>query len=146
MPGFPGPGEPPRTVLPAPSFSPDVIKEIRSIKESAHPCGPARPQKAFAGSYAGGTTFKLPPGTREQALALPGARSFDPSGKGRRPMKEWVVVPAEHQAAWDEFADAALAFVAAPGPAPTRRRTRQSEPRSPLPPPLPPPSPGGSPS
>ena len=64
-----------------------MIKEIRSIKESAHPCGPARPQKAFAGSYAGGTTFKLPPGTREQALALPGARSFDPSGKGR-PMKE----------------------------------------------------------
>jgi hypothetical protein len=69
--------------------------------------------KAFAGSYAGGTTFKLPPSIRAQAMALPGAGPFDPSGKGR-PMKEWVVVPAQHQSAWDEFADAALAFVLGP--------------------------------
>jgi len=68
--------------------------------------------KAFAGGYAGGVTFKLPPGRREQALALAGAVLFDPAGKGR-PMKEWVVVPAEHSERWDDLADDAAGYVRA---------------------------------
>lgn len=43
---------------------------------------------------------------RERALALDGAHLFDPSG--RRPMKEWVVVPLAHAQAWAQLAEAAL--------------------------------------
>ncbi|AXT85822.1 hypothetical protein C6I20_11900 [Aeromicrobium sp. A1-2] len=42
-----------------------------------------------------------------EALALTGAQPFDPSGKGR-PMKDWVVVPAEHAAEWQRLAEAGL--------------------------------------
>ena len=65
--------------------------------------------KAFAGGFAGGVAFKLPPREREQALALAGVVLFDPSSNGR-PMKEWVVVPKAHQARWDALAEAALAY------------------------------------
>jgi hypothetical protein len=65
--------------------------------------------KAFMGAYGGGVVFKLDPAARERALALAGSELFDPMGG--RPMREWVVVDAEHQAAWPELADAALAKV-----------------------------------
>ncbi|MEV7005679.1 hypothetical protein [Streptosporangium sp. NPDC051022] len=56
--------------------------------------------KAFACLLGGTLAFKLMAGTAEhtEALALPGAELFDPSGK-HRPMKDWVAVPvacAEH--------------------------------------------------
>jgi hypothetical protein len=53
---------------------------------------------AFAGSFDGGAVFKLPEPSRSGALALAGAVLFDPSGK--RPMKQWVVVPAAHEERW----------------------------------------------
>ncbi|QWF82900.1 hypothetical protein [Amycolatopsis sp. CA-230715] len=40
------------------------------------------------------------------ALQLPGAHLFDPSGKGR-PFKDWVAVPDAHAAAWPELAETA---------------------------------------
>jgi len=66
--------------------------------------------KAFAGAYAGGVVFKLPPSEREQAATLPDSTTFDPSGRGR-PMKEWVVVAVGQQAHWDGLADAAVRYV-----------------------------------
>ena len=65
-----------------------------------------RGKKAFAGSYDGGLVVRLTPEQAEQAAALPGATSFDPSGKGR-PMKGWVVLPPAQSDAWLEWAAAA---------------------------------------
>lgn len=48
--------------------------------------------KAFAGTYDKALVFKLTGDTHGEALALPKAHLFDPSGMGR-PMKEWVVTP-----------------------------------------------------
>lgn len=41
------------------------------------------------------------------ALALSGSVLFDPSDKGR-PMKEWVVVNADHEELWMSLAAAAI--------------------------------------
>ena len=55
--------------------------------------------------------FKLPADAHREALSLPGAQLFDPSGK-KRPMKEWVQVPAVYQNKWPEFAEKAMKYVA----------------------------------
>ena len=65
--------------------------------------------KAFAGFHQGEMVFKLDAAPRETALALSGARLFDPMGG--RPMKEWVEVPAAHAARWGELARHALRYV-----------------------------------
>jgi hypothetical protein len=67
--------------------------------------------KVFAGFTGDGMVFKLPDPARAEALALPGSHLFDPAGMGR-PMKEWVVLPAEHAARWPDLARAALRYVA----------------------------------
>ena len=65
--------------------------------------------KLVAGFTQGAMVFKLTdPAAHARALALDGAHLFDPSGQGR-PFKEWVVVPAAHEAQWDALAAAALA-------------------------------------
>jgi hypothetical protein len=66
--------------------------------------------KMFAGLYGDDMTFKLGGPDHGEALALPGARLFDPSG--RRPMKEWVQVPVEHVSRWRDLAERALRYVA----------------------------------
>ena len=43
------------------------------------------------------------------ALALTGARLFDPMGG--RPMKEWVQIPAKHADKWKLFATEAMEYV-----------------------------------
>ena len=56
----------------------------------------------------GEMVFKLPdPAEHEKALALQGAKLFDPSGKGR-PFKEWVQVPAAHESEWPGLAATAI--------------------------------------
>jgi hypothetical protein len=56
----------------------------------------------------GEMVFKLPdPEEHEQALALDGAKLFDPSGKGR-PFKDWVQVPLAHESEWPKLAQTAL--------------------------------------
>ncbi|HEX9370901.1 MAG TPA: TfoX/Sxy family protein [Roseiflexaceae bacterium] len=65
--------------------------------------------KAFAGFFQGAMVFKLGAPTYAQALALAGARLFDPSGRGR-PMREWVEVPAAHLAEWRGLAEAARQY------------------------------------
>ncbi len=67
--------------------------------------------KAFVCFFQQETAFKLTGADHAKALALTGAKPFDPSGKGR-PMKEWVQVPVAHAALWAELAAKAAAYVA----------------------------------
>jgi hypothetical protein len=66
--------------------------------------------KAFACLHNGELACRLGRDSRHhaEALALPGAHLFDPSGQDR-PMKDWVNIPAAHTGRWPEFAAAALA-------------------------------------
>jgi hypothetical protein len=84
--------------------------DVETAKMMGMPCV-KRGGKMVAGFWAAerAMTFKLPdPAEREAALALDGARLFDPSGAGR-PMKEWVAVPATHADEWPRLAAQALA-------------------------------------
>jgi hypothetical protein len=47
--------------------------------------------------------------TRERCPDVDAGAMFDPSAK--RPMREWVVVTADHQDRWPALAEAALAKV-----------------------------------
>ena len=66
--------------------------------------------KAIGGLYGEAMTFKLSGAAHAEALAIPGAQLFDPSGMGR-PMKAWVVVPAAQADHWERLAQAALASI-----------------------------------
>ena len=77
------------------------------------PCLKNSNGKAFAGYYEGEMVFKLGGASHAEALAVSGARLFDPMGG--RPMKEWVVVPAEHSSRWLEFARDAFSYLAEKG-------------------------------
>ena len=77
------------------------------------PCLKNSNGKAFAGYFEGEMVFKLGGTSHAEALALSGARPFDPMGG--RPMKEWVVVPAEYVSRWLEFARDAFSYVAEKG-------------------------------
>ena len=66
--------------------------------------------KAFAGLAEDGMVFRLGGEAHARALSLPGAHLFDPAGMNR-PMKAWVVVPAEHAEAWDDLAREALGYL-----------------------------------
>lgn len=63
--------------------------------------------KAFTCFFQECMVFKLAGEDHAKALSLPGAKLFDPSGKGR-PMKAWVQLPFETQATWQGFAQSAL--------------------------------------
>jgi hypothetical protein len=54
--------------------------------------------------------FKLDAAHLAEALALPGAQLFDPSGSGR-PMGGWAQVPYRHAAKWRVYAPLAMEFV-----------------------------------
>jgi len=66
--------------------------------------------KAFVAFFQDAMVFKLTGKAHAQALALPGALLFDPSGKGRA-MREWVQLPVQHAADWDIMAASACAYV-----------------------------------
>jgi hypothetical protein len=78
------------------------------------PCLKNSNGKAFAGYFESTMVFKLGGASHADALALSGARLFDPSERGR-PMKEWVVVPFEHVSRWLECARDAFDYVAEKG-------------------------------
>ncbi len=66
-----------------------------------------RSGKAIAGFWRDSMVFKLTDeSAREQTLSLQGAEQFDPMGG--RPMREWVVVPANHSDEWPRLARDAL--------------------------------------
>jgi hypothetical protein len=62
--------------------------------------------KPFAGLNGEDMIFKLGGEALARALALPGAKPFDPMGG--RPMKAWVQVPPEHCELWPALAEEAL--------------------------------------
>ena len=66
--------------------------------------------KALAGIHGDAMVFKLSGEGHADALRLPGAHLFDPSGMGR-PMKAWVAVPAEQAEEWERLAELALAAI-----------------------------------
>lgn len=68
--------------------------------------------KAFISFFQNEMVFKLSGTDHKTALSLKGAQLFDPSGK-KRPMKEWVQVPAEHSGKWKKLAAAAYDYVKA---------------------------------
>jgi len=62
--------------------------------------------KPFAGLNGEDMIFKLSGEAHTLALALEGAKPFDPLGG--RPMKAWVQVPPEHSELWPDMAEEAL--------------------------------------
>ena len=66
--------------------------------------------KAFICFFQDCMVFKLQGDEHKKALALKGTVLFDPSRK-KRPMKEWVQVPATHEKEWPKLAKVALAYV-----------------------------------
>ena len=66
--------------------------------------------KALAAFFQGDIALKLAGDDHRAALALEGARLWDPSGK-HRPMKEWVQIPFACAAAWPDMAVQALTYV-----------------------------------
>lgn len=66
--------------------------------------------KAFICFFENEMVFKLEGATHKEALSLDGSQLFDPSKK-KRPMKEWVQVPADYKDNWTKYAKAALAYV-----------------------------------
>jgi hypothetical protein len=67
--------------------------------------------KPFACATGEDMVFKLGGEANERALALPGAKRFEPMHG--RPMKGWVQVPPEQFAEWDDLAEQAYASLAA---------------------------------
>lgn len=66
--------------------------------------------KAFICFFQNEMVFKLRAEIHSEALGLDAAKLFDPSGK-KRPMKEWVQVPSNHQECWTHFAQSAYNYV-----------------------------------
>ncbi len=71
--------------------------------------------KAFAGLWGDAMVFKLAGDEHAAALALPGAKLFDPSGIGRA-MKAWVEVPLAEASEWPRLARLAAASLAVADP------------------------------
>jgi hypothetical protein len=72
------------------------------------PCVKAGGKMVVGYESSGEMVFKLTDASHhEQALALDGAKLFDPSGKGR-PFKEWVQVPYAHADEWAGLATIAV--------------------------------------
>ena len=94
----------------------DVVSEMMATlpamsgKMFGMPCLKNSNGKAFAGYFEGTMVFKLGGASHAEALALSGAKLFDPSER-RRPMKEWIVVPFGHSSRWLEFARKAFDYV-----------------------------------
>ena len=66
--------------------------------------------KAFISFFEDCLVCKLAGDDHKKALALEGAKLFDPSGKNRA-MKEWVQVPFKHKLKWKKLAEAAYHYV-----------------------------------
>ncbi len=72
------------------------------------PCVKAGGKMVIGYSSVGEMVFKLPDAKEhDKAMALQGAKLFDPSGRGK-PFKEWVQVPAAHEREWPGLAQTAI--------------------------------------
>ncbi len=66
--------------------------------------------KAFAVFFGGDVAFKLDTEDLAASLEIPGAKLFDPRGKGS-PFKEWAQISANNSEEWKNFSEKALAYV-----------------------------------
>ena len=81
--------------------------EVRASKVFGMPCL-KRAGRVIAGFSRTGMVFKLTdPEAHGNALALPGAHLFDPSGRGEA-FRQWVVVPPGQAEEWEALAYEAL--------------------------------------
>jgi hypothetical protein len=72
------------------------------------PCVKSGGKMVIGLESSGEMVFKLPDETEHaKAMALDGAKLFDP-GRNGRPFKEWVQVPYAHASEWAALADTAL--------------------------------------
>jgi len=67
-------------------------------------------KKAFLALFKEALVFKLSGSAHKEALQMPGATLWDPSGK-KRPMKEWVEVPSQNADKWNELTKEAVDYV-----------------------------------
>lgn len=68
--------------------------------------------KSYCCFFQNEMVFKLSIDAHKEALALDGAKLFDPSGK-KRPMKEWVQVPFKYSSLWGRLAKEAEKYLLA---------------------------------
>lgn len=98
-------------------------KQMEASKMFGKPCVNVN-GKAFICFFQDAMVFKLTGAAHAEALALPGAQLFDPSGK-KRPMKDWVQVPGDHKKHWARFAGIANGFVSGViKPAPAKKEAK----------------------
>ncbi|MEK6273933.1 MAG: hypothetical protein AABM30_01185 [Actinomycetota bacterium] len=72
------------------------------------PCIKSGGKMVIGYSSVGEMVFKLPDeAEHDKAMAMDGAKLFDPSGRGK-PFKEWVQVPFAHASEWAGLADTAI--------------------------------------
>lgn len=81
-------------------------KDVLVTKMMGHPSLKGN-GKLFCCFFDGDMVFKLEGKTHAEAIALKGAKLFDPGNMGR-PMKAWVQVPFAHEKKWTAFTDAAM--------------------------------------
>ena len=87
----------------------DALKGAEASKMFGMPCYKIN-GKAFLGLYNNDSVFKLSGEFHASALALKGAKLFDPSGMNR-PMKEWVQMPSSHKSKFGLLAEEAYKYV-----------------------------------
>ncbi len=66
-----------------------------------------RGKKAFTCFFQESMVFKLSGEVHTEAMQIPGAKLFDPSGKNR-PMKAWVQIHFDQSDQWPVFAEYAI--------------------------------------
>jgi hypothetical protein len=85
------------------------LKEAEQSQMFGKPCFKIN-GKAFICFFQNEMVFKLTDDIHSEALSLDGSKLFDPSGK-KRPMKEWVQVPYDHNDKWKKYAKEAMKYV-----------------------------------
>ncbi|MBM9577720.1 DUF773 domain-containing protein [Leptospira sp. 201903070] len=83
--------------------------------------------KPFGAFFQGELVLKLGAEKIAEIIArYPGAKLFDPSGKGRA-MKDWLQIPSEFQEDWDSLSESAILFALSNlGPAPKKTAVKKA--------------------
>jgi len=84
-------------------------KDVAIAKMMGHPSLKTA-GKLFCCFFEDDMVFKLSGEAHKKALALKGAKLFDPGGMGRA-MKEWVQVPPAHSRLWPQLTEQAMEYV-----------------------------------
>jgi hypothetical protein len=106
-----------------------VTEQVTAGKWFSLPCLKANGYIFVAQWINGDVVFKLRGKAREEALALAGAKMFDPGENGAA-MREWIQISPDHAAKWRDLAFDALEYVRdlPPKPAPKPRGKKPKRP------------------